>query len=60
MQNLINEPEMQEVRIELMSVLDEYVAKHDKLLPWQEFVREFGFSEQWNRSQAYFGLPLLE
>jgi len=58
--NLIDDPEKQQVKVELMKILDIHINTYDKLLPWDQFVREFGFTEEWNRSQAYFGLPLLE
>jgi hypothetical protein len=29
-------------------------------VPWEELIRQFGYVEAWNKSQAYFGRPPLE
>lgn len=60
LRNLVNEPAAAPIKRELLESLDSFIAKHDALLPWDEFVRQFGFKEAWNKSQAYFNLPLLE
>ena len=59
MTNVLNQKEYKLVKQKLMKQLDEFVSKHDKLLPWEDFIREFGLKEEWNQSQEYFQLPLL-
>lgn len=58
--NQINDPDYDQIKGDLREKLDGYIQKHDKLLPWQDFIKEFGLKDEWNRSQAYFKLPLLE
>ncbi len=58
--NLIDKPEYQYIKHELELVLRGYIAAHDKLLPWDRFIREYGLVEEWNRSQTYFNLPALD
>ena len=59
MRNLIDDPAMAPLRRELLAMLDEFIARHDRLLPWEELIRQYGYVEAWNKSQAYFGRPLL-
>ncbi len=60
LRNLVHEPEYQELKAGLLRQLDAFIARYDALLPWQDLIRRFGFKNAWNRSQAYFGLPLLD
>lgn len=60
MVNRINDPDYEQIKKDLKEKLNEYIQKHDKLLPWQDFIKEFGLKDEWNRSQTYFKLPLLE
>ncbi len=57
--NLIHRSEYARLKAKLLAKLDEYIATHDDLLPWEELIRRYGYLDEWNRSQAYFGLPLL-
>lgn len=57
--NLIHREEFADVKSELLSRLDRYITTYDDLLVWEEFIRKYGYLDEWNRSQAYFGLPLL-
>lgn len=57
--NLIGVPEARELRERLTALLQEHIDRHDRLLPGEELIREYGLTEEWNRSQAYFKLPLL-
>jgi arylsulfatase A-like enzyme len=60
MRNLVDDPAAGPLKEELHNALDAFISRHDKLLPWDEFAREFGFKDEWNKSQAYFRLPTLE
>jgi arylsulfatase A-like enzyme len=44
-------------RLDALMLAD--AARHDEFLPWDEFIRKHRYLEEWNRSQEYFGLPLL-
>ncbi|MDH7568201.1 MAG: sulfatase [Armatimonadota bacterium] len=57
--NLIGDPAAREIHGELLARTNALAQQHDRLLPWEDFLREFGYVEAWNRSQAYFRLPLL-
>jgi arylsulfatase A-like enzyme len=52
--NLIQDPEMRQVRAELNLLLDEYIAKYDGFAPWSELAETFGLEEAWEESEAYF------
>ena len=58
--NLIDDPAHAALQEELRGRCAALTAAHDALLPWEELVRRYGLREEWNRSQAYFRLPLLE
>ncbi len=60
MRNLVADPAAASVKRELLAMLDEFIARHDRLLPWDELIRQYGYVEAWNKSQAYFGRPPLE
>jgi arylsulfatase A-like enzyme len=49
-----------DLRVPLEADLCRLVARHDDFLPWDRYIRTYGYQEEWNRSQAYFNLPLLE
>ena len=57
--NLVDDPAHAALREELRGRCAALTAAHDALLPWEELVRRYGLLEEWNRSQAYFRLPLL-
>lgn len=57
--NLIDAASMREVADDLRRRLNEFVAAHDELLPWDELIRRWGLVAEWNKSQEYFGLPRL-
>lgn len=61
MTNLISCPSYDDVRDELLSLLDSYIARHDVLQPWEDFIRGQGQAivDEWNKSQSYFGMPML-
>jgi len=59
MRNLVDDPPAAPLKRELLAMLDEFIARHDELLPWEAFIRRFGYVEAWNKSQAYFGRPSL-
>jgi hypothetical protein len=58
--NLVDLPEYAQVKQELLEIVNEYATKHDELLPWEQLICKYGFKEEWNRSQSYFGRALLE
>lgn len=58
--NLIENPDYSDVCTTLAQRLSELIAEHDCMLCGDEFIRRFGLTEEWNRSQAYFSLPLLQ
>jgi arylsulfatase A-like enzyme len=60
MHNLIADSAAAPLKRELLARLDDFIAQHDKLVPWEELIRQFGYVEAWNKSQAYFGRPPLE
>lgn len=53
--NLIDDPCYQEVRVRLANKVTELAARYDRELPWDEFLRYYGLEEEWNKSQRYFG-----
>ena len=59
MRNLVDDPAHAALRAQLLERLDALIARHDALLPWAELVEQYGLREAWNKSQAYFRLPLL-
>ncbi len=59
LKNLIHNPQKRELKHQLMQQLNEHIEKYDRLLPWEDFIREYGLLEAWNKSQAYFNLPQL-
>ncbi len=58
--NLIGDPGMAPLHRQLAERLEAMIRGHDALLPWDELIRRYGLKDEWNRSQAYFRLPLLE
>ena len=59
--NLATAPEATDIRASLESRLALMLdACGYSFRPWQQMVREDGYLREWNRSQAYFGLPTLE
>ncbi|MBI2190596.1 MAG: sulfatase [Planctomycetes bacterium] len=60
MRNLIHDPARDADRRELLAQLDGFIQAHDALLPWEDLIRRYHLKESWNRSQAYFRLPLME
>jgi len=44
----------------LENKLKETVEKYDEFLPWDEFIKRHGYLNDWNDSQEYFKLPILE
>jgi arylsulfatase A-like enzyme len=59
LRNLVDDPAHAPLKRELSARLDVWIARHDELLPWEALIRKYGFRDAWNRSQAYFRLPLL-
>lgn len=59
MRNLVDAPAHAPLQQELRAQLDGLIARHDALLPWEALIRRYGLTDAWNRSQAYFKLPLL-
>jgi arylsulfatase A-like enzyme len=57
--NLAEDPAFQSTKERMALLLDRWIAKNDAFLPWEELVHRYGLTDEWNRSQAYFGLPLL-
>jgi arylsulfatase A-like enzyme len=35
-------------------------ARYGEFLPWERYIRKYGYRDAWNQSQAYFRLPLLD
>lgn len=60
LRNLVDSEEHAGLREDLGERLRTLVAANDRLLSGDDFVRFFGLTEEWNRSQGYFGLPLLK
>ncbi|NLM76886.1 MAG: sulfatase [Ruminococcaceae bacterium] len=60
LENLVDDPACQFLKKQLLERLDQEIRRHDQLLPWPDLIRHYGYTEAWNKSQAYFGLPLLE
>ncbi len=58
--NLIDDPANQALKKQLIEQLDRQIRLHDRLLPWPDLVRQYGYTASWNKSQAYFKLPLLD
>ncbi len=57
--NRVNAPSDAALRDRLRTELSAEVSQHDALLPWEDFIRQWGLREEWNRSQSYFHHPLL-
>jgi len=49
-----------DLRAPLEAMLQQMVARYDDFLPWDRYLRTYGYQKEWNTSQAYFNLPLLE
>ncbi|MDW7656521.1 MAG: sulfatase [Bacillota bacterium] len=47
-----------DLRTPLEESLQKLVAQHDEFLPWDSYIRKYGFRDEWNRSQTYFNLPI--
>lgn len=60
MQNLVNDPAMAALQQDLHAATAAFAQKHDALTPWPELLRANGLVEAWNKSQQFFGLPLLD
>jgi len=60
LRNLVDDPASAELRAELYARTRRLAEEHDAFLPWETLIRAHGLREEWNRSQAYFGLPTLE
>ena len=60
MDNLVHRSDREDLKQVLSDSLDKLIARHDRLLPWEDFIREFGLKDEWNKSQACFGMPLLD
>ena len=58
--NLVDLPAYAELQSRLHRKTKAFAERHDAMLPWPELVRKFGLTDQWNESQRYFNLPLLE
>jgi len=58
--NLAEDPAFSGIVRELDGQINAEISRHDALLPWPEFLRRYGFTDLWNKSQAYFELPLLD
>lgn len=58
-QNLIGDPAHADLESQLSARLDEAIARHDELIPWEDLVRKYGFTDVWNESQSYFGRETL-
>jgi len=58
--NLIDKPEMAHERQRLLTLANDYIDRHDRLLPPNVFIVAAGLRDKWNESQSYFGLPLLD
>ena len=59
MRNLIGDPEHAALAAGLGRQLDAFTARHDRLLPADEFIRRFELESAWNLSQQHFNLPQL-
>lgn len=59
MRNLIVDPEHAALAAGLGRQLDAFTARHDRLLPADEFIRRFELEGAWNLSQQHFNLPQL-
>lgn len=57
--NLVDDPAHAALRAELRAALDDLIARHDVLLPWEDYVHHLGLTDAWNASQAHFGRPTL-
>lgn len=58
--NLIDDPRYTSVQKELLARCDEYIGLYDELIDPEELIVKNGFREEWNKSQAFFDLPLIE
>lgn len=55
--NLIADSALKDpLEAKLLSLAEQY----DEFLPWDTFIKKHGYTQAWNESQRYFGLPLLE
>ncbi|WP_240416206.1 sulfatase [Paenibacillus periandrae] len=54
MKNLVSHPEIQNSKEELNRKLDEYITKHDGLVPWDDLAEQTGLKDKWDESQAHF------
>ncbi|MGZ0657249.1 sulfatase family protein [Coraliomargarita sp. W4R72] len=57
--NLVNAPELAEVRDELHTQTTQFAANYDALKPWPQLLEQYGQVDAWNHSQKHFGLPEL-
>ena len=58
--NLIHEHSTRPIEEILKTKLDTLLKEHDyRFIPWEDMIRRDASIEEWNRSQAYFRLPLL-
>lgn len=47
------------LRASLEQDLARLVKENDDFLPWQQYIKKYGYQDAWNESQAHFDLPLL-
>ena len=58
--NLIDDPDYLGLRSELRQVTDDFTDRYDKLMPYPDLLREFGFATAWNKSQRTMRLPIID
>lgn len=59
MNNVMQDDDYTAIKKQLRKQLDQHIKKNDRLLPYEEFINEFGLKEVWNKSQEHFNLPQI-
>jgi arylsulfatase A-like enzyme len=59
LQNLVDQPETAALQRDLHARTAVFADKYDALTPWQHLISANGLTQDWNKSQRYFGLPEL-
>ncbi len=59
LRNLAGNPAFRPEKENMAVLLKQWVSKTDRFLTWDTFIPHYGLTKAWNRSQAYFGLPIL-
>lgn len=57
--NLIDSPTDNVIKARLQEKLNCFINKHDGLYDYESFIKTYDLVEAWNKSQAYFNLPLV-